>query len=299
MSIWTRLLSAKKPKKSNSSKADMNPTADIVEKVYVQVVKFYQTNIADVNGATGITPLHIAAAVGDTRELERLLSDHADINAEDINGVTPLLLAMWGEHIESICFLMQHGAKTGEVSKKGDVTNVTLQGSVGATVLDAFRNLLSKAMSEMEHEQTKDVLEIVESRFKENFGAVIGLVERTLSDKQLHTKVIYGGGTRVWILISVLPIGRYCAANYFLQEYPPGYTGYLSFWMESLPRQIAQDMGQDVFAHLLIYADASSKELLSCGLGLLPLDQARQESNPKAVLPLEALTKEDRALLGI
>ena len=57
-------------------------------------------------------------------------------------------------------------------------------------------------------------------------------------------------------------------------------------------------MGHDVFAHVLVYADAASSEALSIGLGLLPLDQAHPDSNPKAIMPQDSMTREDKAGLG-
>jgi len=73
---------------------------------------------ADVNARdnTGVTPAHIAAHQGDAATLAYLYDYDAVINAPNAKGQTPLTLAVEQAHTEIIPWLLQHGARTDELS---------------------------------------------------------------------------------------------------------------------------------------------------------------------------------------
>ena len=56
-----------------------------------------------------LTPLHLAAAVGNKDLVEILLSSNATVNALDGNGWTPLHLAAIGGYKDIVGRLRQHG----------------------------------------------------------------------------------------------------------------------------------------------------------------------------------------------
>ncbi|XP_031549219.1 myotrophin-like [Actinia tenebrosa] len=61
-------------------------------------------------GLQGRRPLHIAADYGQKDVLALLLQKGADINAEDRNGITPLLATIWEGHYDCAEFLLEKGA---------------------------------------------------------------------------------------------------------------------------------------------------------------------------------------------
>ncbi|MCX6907208.1 MAG: hypothetical protein NTY01_04105 [Verrucomicrobia bacterium] len=164
-------------------------------------------------------------------------------------------------------------------------------------LLQMFTSHLERLRVER-HGPTLAILKEVEARFIENAGPIRAMVIETLSDRKLHTKAIGGGGIRTWLLVSAVPSDRFSSATFFKRSYPPGYTGYMDFWLNSAPLKMARQMGHDVFAHVLVYAAASSSEPLSIGLGLVPLDPSRRESNPLTIIPEESLTPEEKAAMG-
>ena len=54
--------------------------------------------------------LRIAANSGQLAEVERLLSEGADIDARSDNGMTPLILASWRGHTKVVELLLREGA---------------------------------------------------------------------------------------------------------------------------------------------------------------------------------------------
>lgn len=148
------------------------------------------------------------------------------------------------------------------------------------------------------HETTLKVLDELEARFSESSLAISAMVEQTLADRKLHTKAIGGGGIRTWLLVSAVPSDRFNSVHFFSRINPPGYFGYIDFWLNSQPLKVAREMGHDVFAHVLVYADASSNEPLSIGIGLLPLNPALKDANPLMIVPEESLTREEKTAMG-
>ncbi|MDX2270188.1 MAG: ankyrin repeat domain-containing protein [Bryobacter sp.] len=61
----------------------------------------------------GLTPLHMVAAHGDVAKARRLLSEGADVNAKDVRGMTPLLMALASEdqNAEMVKLLLKSGAE--------------------------------------------------------------------------------------------------------------------------------------------------------------------------------------------
>ena len=170
--------------------------------------------------------------------------------------------------------------------------------SIHDRILQMLENHLALIRTER-HKPTLEILEELKSRFVENTPAISAIVEQTLADRKLHTKVIGGGGIRTWLLVSVVPSDRFSSANFFAREYPPGYTGYMDFWLNSTPLKLAREMGHDVFAHVLVYADASTSERLSLGVSTFPLDPTKKDSNPLVIFPVESLTREEKATIGL
>lgn len=76
------------------------------------------------------TPLHGAAVRGHTDEVERLLGEGYNPNAEDADGNTPLYLAAWKKHLESVVLLLQKGGQIPEddEDKKNPLTLAIYQG---------------------------------------------------------------------------------------------------------------------------------------------------------------------------
>lgn len=166
-------------------------------------------------------------------------------------------------------------------------------------VRDTVRAHLDRMRRDTRDARMKAILDDVASRFSECELAIGTMVEQTLSEKQLHTKAIAGGPSATWLVVSAVPRSRGGAASFFGSEYPPGYGGYVNFWLNSQPARQALTMGHTVFAHLLIYADATGGETISIGVGLSPLDLNNRKACPVFVFPEECLTTEDRKLMGV
>lgn len=151
---------------------------------------------------------------------------------------------------------------------------------------------LNRLRSDIHNPEMKLVFDELELQFMNYAESIDSMVQQTLSDRQLHTKSISGGNAVTWLVVSALPCNRSKSAAFFAKRYPPGYGGYINFWLNSQLAQQAQDIGHSVFAHVLIYSDGS------VSLGLIPIDSNNLESCPKWIFPEDSLTKEDRKILG-
>jgi ankyrin repeat protein len=81
--------------------------------------------------------LHFAAQHGDLSQIERLIAEGSDVNAFDCLGMTPLLWAAKGEHLNVVAFLIKNGA---------DV-NAHHEPSIGDTALGAVAGNCSFEMA--------------------------------------------------------------------------------------------------------------------------------------------------------
>lgn len=68
---------------------------------------------------SGATPLHYAAATGETAVMRVLIAKGADVNAEKKDGVTPLHVAAALAQVEAAELLISNGADLNAVDKKG------------------------------------------------------------------------------------------------------------------------------------------------------------------------------------
>ena len=68
---------------------------------------------ADVNAThnLAVAPLHLAATLGKTEVISVLVKAGADVNARDIDGLTPLIYAKHKKHWSAAKLLEKHGAK--------------------------------------------------------------------------------------------------------------------------------------------------------------------------------------------
>ena len=160
------------------------------------------------------------------------------------------------------------------------------------SVIEPFRSHLNRIRGDMRDERMTMILHELEILFLEEAFAINVMVQQTLSDQQLHTKAI-GGAYATWVVVSAVPSSRHESAAFFALNYPPGYGGYMNFWLNSEVAQSMKASGRTVFAHVIVYADGS------VGLGLCPLDLNNPDSCPRLVFPEESLTQEDRRLMGL
>jgi hypothetical protein len=68
----------------------------------------------------GVTPLMRAAARNDTKKMQELLKDNADVSAVDASGWTALMYAAASGHTEPVQMLLTAGANPNQVSPRGD-----------------------------------------------------------------------------------------------------------------------------------------------------------------------------------
>ena len=83
----------------------------------IEAVKQHLTAGTDVNakgGVRGDIPLHLT---GNKEIVELLIAAGADVNAKNVDGETPLGLAIQLKQTETADLLRKHGGKTGEVLK--------------------------------------------------------------------------------------------------------------------------------------------------------------------------------------
>ena len=171
----------------------------------------------------------------------------------------------------------------------------TLRSAAGSGRLaETVQTHLNRLRRGMTDAKMKSILDEVSERFLENALAMEAMVKETASDGELHTKAVGGGGGKTWLIVSAMPRDPQGSADFFASQYPPGYGGYVNFWLNSSPAQTACTMGHSVMAQLLVYADRS------VGLGLCSLDMSNPlGACPKWVFPEESMTKEDRRLMGL
>ncbi|XP_030749052.1 serine/threonine-protein phosphatase 6 regulatory ankyrin repeat subunit A-like isoform X1 [Sitophilus oryzae] len=63
------------------------------------------------DGSPDVTPLHLAAKLGNVEVLKSVLTKYNDVNIQTNQGITPLILVAREGHIQSIHFLLRFGAK--------------------------------------------------------------------------------------------------------------------------------------------------------------------------------------------
>jgi ankyrin repeat protein/tetratricopeptide (TPR) repeat protein len=110
----------------NARKASENggtPLHKAAANGYLAVTEFLLSNKADVNAQDNLhrTPLHIAAQNGHKRLCEILLAAGANVNAADPPGVTPLRLAAQNGFVEVAEVLLAKGAN---VNAKANMANI-------------------------------------------------------------------------------------------------------------------------------------------------------------------------------
>ncbi len=110
------------PYDSNDAMRSPCATAD----KYFEIASLLISNGADINIQEdgGLTPLHIAAAIGDINIVTLLLNNGADINLQDNDGETALHAAVLFKSIETASLLISRGA------------DINLQNSTNETSLD-------------------------------------------------------------------------------------------------------------------------------------------------------------------
>ena len=89
-------------------------------KDHKEIAELLITNGADLNAEdemNGMIPLHNAAGRGYNEIVKLLIAKGADVNAKFDNGDTPLDMAIVWERTETADLLRKHGAKTGEELK--------------------------------------------------------------------------------------------------------------------------------------------------------------------------------------
>ena len=69
------------------------------------------SDIPNIRGKDGRTPLHVAARNGRTETAEQLIEGGADVNARTVNKQTPLHMAAYGGHADIVSLLIANGAE--------------------------------------------------------------------------------------------------------------------------------------------------------------------------------------------
>jgi ankyrin repeat protein len=82
---------------------------------YDKVRRLFLSRALDVNHGdfAGRRALHLAAAGGDTRILELLIAQRADVNVEDARGNTPIADAIFADHTAAAELIAKHGGAHG------------------------------------------------------------------------------------------------------------------------------------------------------------------------------------------
>lgn len=81
-----------------------------------------------------------AARLGDNEAVERLLSEGADVRAHDASGMTALIAAAWGNHLDVACALIAAGA---DVNAKDD----TVQSAYLVATSEGYLDLLELTLA--------------------------------------------------------------------------------------------------------------------------------------------------------
>ena len=82
-----------------------------VNLVQAELVRVGNADVTDVVGTdASVTPLHLAAAVGDEAMIEVLLGAGAKVDTRVGAGITPLIRAARGGHPQAVVLLLEHGA---------------------------------------------------------------------------------------------------------------------------------------------------------------------------------------------
>jgi ankyrin repeat protein len=89
--------------------------------------------------ANGWTALHVAAYLGDPEMVKLLVKYHANVNARDKRGLTPLLWTAFGGHSDSAAVLLSNGADINARGPDGRSTIDLAKLSLDSKMLDLLR----------------------------------------------------------------------------------------------------------------------------------------------------------------
>ena len=85
----------------------------------VSTAQARRAGVLDKSAAQPLSPLHEAARLGRVSELEHLLASGSPLNAPDLSGRTPLMLAVINGHTDSVQRLLAAGANPALVDHEG------------------------------------------------------------------------------------------------------------------------------------------------------------------------------------
>ena len=74
---------------------------------------------ADISMANGRTALHVAASLGNLDTCRALIEYDAEVNENDLDGISPLHLAAQNGHVEVAELLLKHGAMVDAYDERG------------------------------------------------------------------------------------------------------------------------------------------------------------------------------------
>jgi len=108
----------------------------------VQLLLEYSGQLISSRNKYKQTPLFISAALDSIDCIEFLLSQNADIESKDFQGLSPLFMACYKGNYQSIRLLLEAGAKIESIDNKGSLT--PLLAAVQGGYLECCRLLLDK-----------------------------------------------------------------------------------------------------------------------------------------------------------
>ncbi|WP_342257708.1 ankyrin repeat domain-containing protein [Spiroplasma endosymbiont of Nomada ruficornis] len=122
-------------------KSRYTPLQIAVKNNNIEMVKLLLENHADIDAqdVDGCTPLHLVVECNNIEMVKLLLENHADVNLKDINGCTPLHWAVECNNIEIVKLFIENGA---DINAQDETLATTLYLSIYTKNIEMVKLLL-------------------------------------------------------------------------------------------------------------------------------------------------------------
>lgn len=162
---------------------------------------------------------------------------------------------------------------------------------VGEELRSIFHSALTRLYdAEANSPQMITLLDQIRAMFIESFQVIFGKVLQTLSDGQMHSWGVHGGGVII-LYIYTLPCTYENARAWLARGTPPTYTELLARICTGSYVAIAREAGAKALVHLIICADHSGSPI---GLHLCIFPFKGTGPAYKIVLPWDLMSEDER-----
>ena len=162
---------------------------------------------------------------------------------------------------------------------------------IDGEILGLFKGHLAQLERTAVEPEMFPLLREFEQTIQQALPLISEKVALTLSDGQLHSFKVGGGGKRLLLVVYVIPASRQNARAWLARGSPPTYTEIVANIYKGLAVKMTKEMGATTLVHVVICADAGGSPLW-INLCLVPLTRDCPWTH---ILPDELLSEAERS----